>query len=94
MFENGFTTVRDFLLNRSNAIVQDDSGIPISAFDPAKWLLRFFGSYSGPIDLFKQYYQPQLQGLYQQSNPAPLGFGIGYRWSSHQSSLIVATRRR
>ncbi|HEY3602563.1 MAG TPA: hypothetical protein VGK72_11455, partial [Chthoniobacterales bacterium] len=93
MFENGFTTIRNFLLEHSKAIVQDDSGIPISAFDPQKWQLRFFGSYPGPIDLFKQYYQPQLQGLYQQSNPAPLGFGIGYHWSPRQSTLIVATLR-
>ncbi len=93
MFEHGFSTVRDFLLEHSKAIVQDDSGIPISAFDPQKWKLRFFGNYAGPIDLFKQYYQPQLQGLYQQSNPAPLSFGIGYRWSPRQSTLIVATRR-
>lgn len=71
--------------------MQVDSGIPISAFDPGRWLLRFFGSYAGPIDLFKQYYQPQLSGLYQQSNPAPLG--IGYRWSPRQSTLIVATVR-
>lgn len=93
MFENGFSTVREFLLDHSKAIVQDDSGIPIAAFDQAKWLLRFFGSYAGPIELFKQYYQPQLQGLYQQSNPAPLQFGIGYRWSRRQSTLIVATRK-
>ncbi len=93
MFENGFSRVRDFLLTHSKAIVQDDSGIPFAAFDPAKWLLRFFGGYAGPIDIFKQYYQPQLQGIYQQSNPAPLQFGFGYRWSGRQSTLIVATRR-
>jgi hypothetical protein len=91
MFENGFTRIKEFLLNQSRAIVQDDSGIPVSAFDPARWSLRFFGSYAGPIDLFKQYYQPQLQGLYQQSNPVPLHFGIGYRWAPRQSTLIVAT---
>ncbi len=93
MFENGFTRVRDFLLTHSKAIVQDDSGIPISAFDSGRWLLRYFGSYAGPIELFKQYYQPQLYGLYQQSNPAPLSFGIGYRWNPRQSTLIVATLR-
>lgn len=93
MFENGFSTVREFLLKQSKAVVQDDSGIPIGAFDQSQWLLRFFGSYAGPIELFKQYYQPQLQGLYQQSNPAPLQFGIGYRWSRRQSTLIVGTRR-
>ena len=74
------------------AIVQDDSGIPIAAFDPAKWSLRFFGTYTGPIDLFKQHFQPQLQELYRQSNPAPLEFGIGYRWSPRQSTVIVAHR--
>ncbi len=93
MFENGFSRIRNFLLTHSKALVQDDSGIPIAAFDQNQWLLRFFGSYAGPIDLFKQYYQPQLQGYYQQSNPAPLGFGIGYRWSPRQSTLIVGTPR-
>jgi len=94
MFENGFSTIREFLLNHSKAIVQDDSGIPVAAFDQAKWSLRFFGNYPGPIDLFKQYFQPNLLELYRQSNPAPLGFGIGYRWSPRQSTLIVATPRR
>ncbi len=93
MFENGFSTVRDFLLEHSKAIVQDDSGIPIGAFGQTTWSLRFFGTYAGPIELFKKYYQPQLVGIYQQSNPAPLNFGIGYRWSRRQSTLIVATRK-
>ncbi|CAN5571979.1 hypothetical protein BH20VER3_BH20VER3_13620 [soil metagenome] len=93
MFENGFSSVREFLLDHSKAIVQDDSGIPISAFDQRVWSLRFFGTYAGPIELFKKYYQPQLLGMYQQSNPAPLNFGIGYRWSRQQSTLIVATRK-
>ncbi len=93
MFENGFGTVRDFLLDHSKAIIQDDSGIPISAFDQAKWSLRFFGAYAGPLEIFRKYAQPQLLSLYQQSNPAPLGFGIGYRWGGRQSTLIVATRK-
>jgi hypothetical protein len=93
MFEQGFVRVREFLLSHSKVIVQDDSGIPIAAFDPTKWDLRFFGAYAGPIDLFKQYFQPQLQLLYQQRNVAPLEFGIGYRWSPKQSSVIVAQRK-
>jgi hypothetical protein len=93
MFENGFESVRNFLLSHSKVIVQDDSGIPITAFDSAKWQLRFFGAYAGPIDVFKQHFQPQLQTLYQQIHPGPLGFGIGYRWSSRQSTLIVAARK-
>src|SRR5213082_248066 len=66
MFGEGFATIRNFILAHSNRIVQDDSGIPLAYFDPNKWNLRLFGVYLGPIDLFKQHYQPRLQGLYQQ----------------------------
>ena len=62
MFENGFATIRNFILEHSNRIVQDDSGIPVAYFDPNKWNLRLFGAYLGPIDLFKQHHQPRLAG--------------------------------
>ena len=61
LFESGFATIRNFILDHSNMIVQDDSGIPLAYFDPNKWNLRFFGVYLGPIDMFKQHYQPRLQ---------------------------------
>jgi hypothetical protein len=93
MFENGFDSIRNFLLAHSAVILQDDSGIPANAFDPALWSLRFFGTYIGPIDIFKQHFQPQLQATYQQIHPGPLERGIGYRWSSRQSTFIVASRR-
>ena len=93
MFENGFGTIRNFILDHSNVIVQDDSGIPLANFDPNKWTLRFFGVYLGPIELFKQHYQPRLHELYQQTNPPPLDFGFGYRWNYKEANLIVATRK-
>ena len=93
MFVPGFETVRNFLLTHSKTLIQDDSGIPTTAFDPTKWDLRLFGSYSTPIDLFKQHFQPELQTLYGQSHPPPLEFGIGYRWSRSRSTLIVARHK-
>ncbi|HEX3419588.1 MAG TPA: hypothetical protein VHT01_00010 [Candidatus Udaeobacter sp.] len=93
LFENGFATIRNFILDHSNMIVQDDSGIPLVYFDPNKWTMRFFGVYLGPIDVFKQHYQPRLRELYQQSNPPPLEFGFGYRWNYKEANLIVATRK-
>jgi hypothetical protein len=88
-----FSDIRNFLLNRSQTILEDDSGIPISYFTPDKWTLRVFGNYVGPIGLFKQNYQPQLEELFQKSNPAPLNFGMGYRWDTTHTSLILAIRR-
>jgi hypothetical protein len=93
LFENGFATIRNFILDHSDMIVQDDSGIPLTYFDPNKWNLRFFGVYLGPIELFKQHYQPRLRELYQQGNPPPLEFGFGYRWNYKEANLIVATRK-
>jgi len=92
MFENGFNRVRDFLLSHSKMIVQDDSGIPITYFAPDKWNLRLFGTYVGPIELFKQHYQPRLAELYEHSNPAEFGVGFGYQWDYRKSNLVVAER--
>jgi hypothetical protein len=93
MFEQGFATIRNFLLEHSNRIVQDDSGIPLAYFDPNRWRLRLFGVYLGPIELFRQYYQPRLQEIFQQSNPPPLDIGFGYRWNYKEANLIVAERK-
>jgi hypothetical protein len=93
MHEGHFDTVRSFLLNDSLAIVEDDSGIPVKYFAPDKWTLRFFGSYTAPINLFKQYYQPELRQLYETSSPKTLTFSFGYQWNRHNSSLILAVRR-
>ncbi|HWB60521.1 MAG TPA: hypothetical protein VG733_13585 [Chthoniobacteraceae bacterium] len=93
MHENYFATIRNFLLKNSLTLVQDDSGIPISYFTPDQWALRYFGSYPGPIDLFKKDFQPQLSTEYKKSHPIPLDFGIGYRHYASQSTLILATHK-
>lgn len=92
LFENGFATIRNFLLDHSSTIVQDDAGIPLVYFNRDKWNLRLFGTYAGPIETFRQHYQPQLQELYQQTSPPPLDFGFGYQWNYKISNLIVAQR--
>ena len=61
MHGGNFNRTRDFLLTHSDLIVEDDSGIPYRYFDPAKWSVRLFGNYRGPIELFKQYPQPALR---------------------------------
>jgi hypothetical protein len=93
MHEGHFDTVRSFLLSDSLTIVEDDSGIPLKYFAPDKWTLRFFGSYTAPINLFKQYYQPELRQLYETSSPKTLTFSFGYQWNRHNSSLILAVRK-
>ena len=57
-----FNKVRDFVIERSQAIVQDNSGIPVAAFKPEQWTLTPFGKYLGPIDIFPNDYQPTAAG--------------------------------
>ena len=92
MFENGFNRIRDFILNHSKTIVQDDSGIPLTYFNRDKWNIRVFGNYIGPIEIFKQHYQPQLKEIFDQTSPPPIDFNFGYRWNYKESHLIIASR--
>jgi hypothetical protein len=92
--EPGFSTISNFLLAQSDVIVEDDSGIPYHSFDPAKWQVRLYGNYQPPIDIFKQYFQPDLAAAFAHSSPEALPFGIGYRgWDPKKSALIVARRK-
>jgi hypothetical protein len=85
-----FTTVRDFLLANSAMIVQDDSGIPLGDYDPRKWRFFPFGRYAGPIAKFPGTYQPKYAELFR--NSQPMDFGIGYRWRSFESNLLLSIK--
>ena len=85
-----FSQVRNFILENSSLVLQDDTGVPFALFDPARWQSRTFGRYLGPA--FGGYNQPKLTELYQTNPPNPIEFGIGYRWRSNGSNLLLATR--
>jgi hypothetical protein len=90
LHSGNFSTVRDFLLANSATIVQDDSGIPLDYFTARKWRLFPFGRYAGPISEFPNKYQESYADLFQRAQP--LDFGIGYRWHSRESNLLLAVR--
>lgn len=93
LHQQHFSRIRQFLLERSKLIVQDDSGIPVLAFKPDEWRLKPFGTYQGPIGTFAEKYQTSLRQLYQRGLPQRLEFGIGYRWRANESNLLLAIRR-
>ena len=85
-----FSVVRGFLLANSATIIQDDSGIPLADYDPRKWRFFPFGHYAEPIDKFPGRYQPAYAELFRRSQP--MDFGIGYRWRSFESNLLLSVR--
>ena len=93
MHNEYFSFIRDQILNRSQYVLQDDSGIPLRFFDEANWTRLFFGRYKAPIDLFKERFQADLKAAYESGkNVAPLTFGIGYKYYD-DANLILAERK-
>lgn len=90
LHSGNFSTVRSFLLNNSATIVQDDSGIPLGYFNAQKWRFFPFGRYLGPIDKFPGLYQPSYAELFRRAQP--VDFGIGYRWRTHETNVLLAVR--
>lgn len=90
LHEGSFSRVRDFLLGNCRAILQDDSGVPVSVFRQRGWQLIFFGNYTRPLDIFSKYDQPALRDSFSADNGFPLPFGFGYRWQRGESTLLLA----
>src|SRR5271168_2670676 len=90
LHSGSFSTVRDFILANSATIIQDDSGIPLGYYSPKKWRFLPFGRYAGPISEFPNKYQQSYAELFRRAQP--MDFGIGYRWRSYESNLLLSVR--
>jgi hypothetical protein len=90
MHSGNFSAVRNFILNQSSTIIQDDSGIPLGYYNPKKWRFFPFGRYAGPIAEFQGKYQQQYAELFERAQP--MDFGIGYRWHTYESNLLLSVK--
>ena len=90
LHSGSFSAVRDFILANSATIIQDDSGIPLGYYSPKKWRFFPFGRYAGPIAEFPSRYQQSYAELFRRAQP--MDFGIGYRWRSYESNLLLSVR--
>jgi hypothetical protein len=88
-----FTIMRNYVVDNSTMILQDDSGVPFKFFTPASWKVEVFGTYSRTIDLFTHKYQPDLKAAYDTWKPKhPLPFRIGYNLAHREANMILARR--
>jgi hypothetical protein len=93
LYEDYFSSIRDAILDNSVGVVEDDSGIPLRDFKPAQWDVVPYGNYTGPIDLFKDKYQPDLTDFYAKTPHQQLTFGSGYKFVASKSSLLVVKKK-
>jgi hypothetical protein len=86
-----FSIIRQQVLAKSVAVLQDDSGIPYSYF-ATPWHVQLYGSYVHPYGSFKWLRQVDLQKAYRDGETRPLEFRIGYGYSKTPSNLLFARR--
>jgi hypothetical protein len=87
-----FSIIRDLILANSQAVLQDDSGIPYHFFTPDTWKVQLYGEYTRPYGSFRYLIQPDLQKAYQEPGTRPLPFRIGYGYGKVNSNLQLARR--
>ena len=88
-----FSVIRDYVLTHSQAVLEDDTGVPLRYFDRADWDVRFFGGYVHPIPMFRNYRQANLADAFARGeNVSPLVFHVGYGRQA-ASNLLLAVRR-
>ena len=87
-----FGVIRSQVLQNSDAILQDDSGVPYHFFDAATWKVQLFGDYDRPYGSFRWLEQPDLRKAYNSPGTKPLGFRIGYGFSRIPSNMLLAIR--
>ncbi|MFN7998707.1 MAG: hypothetical protein U0Q18_34105 [Bryobacteraceae bacterium] len=85
-----FSIIRERVLSKSVAVLQDDSGIPYRFFNRAPWTVQLYGSYVRPYGSFRWLEQPDLRQAYVSSGPKPLDFRIGYGYGKVPSNLLFA----
>lgn len=91
-----FTEIKDVVLSQTNNLLQDDSGIPVKAFEGENWKLAFYGNYTPPRAPFnREEYQPDLMNIYKtrKQDIKSLDFGIGYNFQINQSNLMLAKKK-
>ncbi len=90
-----FSTIRNYILDNSFAVLEDDSAIPYRNFEPSQWDFTLYGAYVHPISLFSENcYQADLDSLYKREaaagNVKPLPLRIGY---NRKSNWMVARKK-
>ena len=95
MHWNNFTKIRRLVLDKSDSVIQDDTGIPYRIFKKSsEWEVTHFGRYHKPIAVFKTSYQKELDEDNKRYSAAPIPFvyGYGYGYKDITYHLVLAKK--
>ncbi len=88
-----FKQIRDLIKNKSQFLVQDDTGIPFSNFIQDKsWKIELFGKYEKPVkDFSENLFQSDLDSAFRNESyfKGKIDFSLGYHWGSQNQNQMV-----
>lgn len=93
MHGKDFSLIRNTIFEKSNTILQDDSGIAYRFFDKTKWSVHLYGSYTKPGKEFSWINETDLSKAYTDPSVKPVPFTLGYNWRTQHINLLYAVRK-
>jgi hypothetical protein len=90
MHNSYFSVVRNTILNKSVAFLQDDSGIAYKYIEKNKWNIQLYGIYNGPIPMFRNRLEKDLKEAYANEKVKLIHFQYGYGTTC---GLMVARKK-
>lgn len=72
-----FSKMRNVLLDNSEFLLQDDTGLPFAQLNKRGWKVQPYGRYGVPIKPFQGHHQKDLAALFK-AGAKPLPFRFGY----------------
>lgn len=94
MHYSTFSVVRNYVLDHSVRILQDDSGVPYKKMLDAGFDVSLYGNFTHTIPLFKAEFQPDLKEAYASGKPQALPFMIGYTAPDGECNLQSAVKKK
>ena len=93
MYKDYFSDITNVVLDQSKIILQDDSGMPLSAMKTGGFDAEVLGEYTKTIGLFSNYFQKDMRAEYEAKKPAKLPFTIGYNAEFGECNLQLGTKK-
>ncbi len=91
-----FAHIREIILDKSQFILEDDTGIPYKLLKPKEWRVQLYGEYAKPIKDFSGVDQPDLKKTYDDGADiiTKLPFHLGYHWKDNRDALLLAEKKK
>ena len=92
LHDRHFSKVRAAVLENSESILQDDSGVAYQHLKPEEWKVTFFGEYTPQTGPFSDHWQTDLKTAWDAAPRRPLPFRTGYK-HRFGSTMLLAVKR-